>query len=144
MKNNDLIYIACDHAGFELKEQIFNLIKDKYTTEDLGTKSKDSVDYPDFAQKLAKNVLEKECKGILICGSGVGMSIAANRFAGIRAVLAHNKDYAKLSRQHNDSNVLVLGARLISFEQAQKILNIWLNTDFEGGRHQLRIAKIDL
>ncbi|MBS1982581.1 MAG: RpiB/LacA/LacB family sugar-phosphate isomerase [Bdellovibrionales bacterium] len=143
------LFIASDHAGFELKGE---LIKSRPDVEwiDLGPSSADSVDYPDYAQKLTTRMLQ-ECRGdallkpcaVLICGSGVGMSIAANRTHGVRAVLALREDVAVLSRQHNASNVLCLGSRLVSQTEASKILSAWLGASFEGGRHERRVAKMD-
>ena len=145
------LLIASDHAGFDLKK-IFIEAATSLGVEwiDLGPHDSQSVDYPKFAevlceQLLATHTLEQRLKpcGVLICGSGVGMSIAANRFEGIRAVLTQSVDVAKLSRQHNASNVLCLGARATAPEHAQKILQAWITTDFEGGRHQRRIDLMD-
>jgi ribose 5-phosphate isomerase B len=139
------LFIASDHAGYELKE----FLKNHFDTlqrevQDLGTFSDQSVDYPDFAEKLVEAVKEhRGSQGVLICGSGIGMSIAANRHKRIRAALCTNLELAKLSREHNDSNVLVLGARFTKPELASKIVEIWLNTNFQGGRHQRRIDRID-
>ena len=144
MKKNPVqkILIAADHAGFSLKEIIIkNLEKSGFQVVDLGTNSAEkSVDYPDFAQKLCKKL--KQEKGILICGSGIGISIAANRFKHIRAALCHNIKGAKLTRAHNDSNVLCLGSRMISEKSALAIVKTFLNTKFEGGRHERRVAKL--
>ncbi|MBO7537406.1 MAG: ribose 5-phosphate isomerase B [Alphaproteobacteria bacterium] len=133
------IFIASDHAGFELKEYLqtqFNLLN-------LGTHNEESCDYPVFAKKLAIR-LKNDDKGILICGTGIGMSIAANRFKNIRAALCFNEEMAKLARQHNDANVLVLGARIISPETAKTCVEKFLSTDFEGGRYQRRLELIDI
>lgn len=133
------IFIASDHAGFELKEYLqtqFNLLN-------LGTHNEESCDYPVFAKKLAIR-LKNDDKGILICGTGIGMSIAANRFKNIRAALCFNEEMAKLARQHNDANILVLGARIISPEAAKTCVEKFLSTDFEGGRHQRRLELIDI
>lgn len=132
------IFIASDHAGFELKEYLqtqFNLL-------DLGTYSTESCDYPVFAKKLVVR-LKNDDKGILICGTGIGMSIAANRFRNIRAALCFNEEMATLARQHNDANVLVLGARIIPPETAKNCVEKFLATDFEGGRHQRRLESMD-
>lgn len=139
------IAIASDHAGFELKEYIKNyLIKIGNSVEDFGTDSESSVDYPDFAKKVCKEILSGNFeRGILFCGSGVGMSISANRFKGIRAVLCHDLYTAEYSRLHNDCNVLCLPGRIIGKGVAEKIVEIWLKTPFEGGRHKRRIEKID-
>lgn len=137
------IYIASDHAGFELKSKLIELFSD-YDFIDLGPDSNNSVDYPDYAQAVSKAVLgDTASKGILLCGSGIGMSIAANRFNGIRAALCMNPELAALSRKHNNSNILVLAARFISEDEAKKIIQAWLDTDFEGDRHLKRIEKID-
>ena len=138
---NKNIYIASDHAGFDLKTK---LLKNFPKINDLGTKTDESVDYPDFAHKLTKEVLKsKKNVGILICGTGIGMSIVANRYQNIRAALCLNEKMAKLSREHNNANVLVLGSRLISCEQAIKSIIVILLTGFEGGRHQARLEKIN-
>ncbi|MEZ4872546.1 MAG: ribose 5-phosphate isomerase B [Bdellovibrionales bacterium] len=135
--------MASDHAGFELKRV---LIESPFPVQwsDLGPDSAESVDYPDFADlvcdQVRKNVVQV---GVLICGSGIGMSIRANRYPGIRAALCLTPEMAALSRQHNDANVLVLGARLTPSEQAIAILQTFITTEFEGGRHQKRVTKID-
>ena len=138
------IFIASDHAGYNLKENIKkSLIKKKNTVKDLGTNSPNSVDYPDFAHYLSKKIgKNKNSIGILICGSGIGMSMVANRHKNIRAALCHNIKSAKLSRMHNNANVLALGSRLTKREVALKCVNIFLKTPFEGGRHLRRIKKI--
>ena len=139
MKNR--IYIASDHAGFELKEEILRANRDLLL--DLGTKNKDRVDYPDFALSLVESVKkDKESKGILICGTGNGMAIAANRHKNIRAGLVFNAEITKLIRQHNDANVLVLPGRFIDIQEALKCVDIFLTTNFEQGRHKRRIQKI--
>ena len=137
---NKTVYIASDHAGFKLKSQLLKIFL-KMT--DLGTKSNESVDYPDFAHKLTKEVLKnKDNFGILICGTGVGMSIAANRKKGIRAGLVNNTKTARLIRKHNDANVLVLPGRFINTNEAKKCVQAFLSTKFESGRHKKRINKI--
>ena len=134
------IFIASDHAGFEMKNELINYFS---SLIDLGTNSNESVDYPDFAHKLTKEVLNnKGSFGILICGSGVGMSIVANRDPNIRAGLVHNAELAKLIKQHNDANVLVLPGRFIDVQEAIKCVENFLNTEFESGRHKKRIDKI--
>ncbi len=139
-----LIAIAADHAAYQLKEQLVSLLKENgYQVEDLGCHSEESVHYPLYAQELARFVLANDCLGILVCGTGIGMSISANRFKGIRAALCHSVDYAKLSREHNNSNVLVLGARFTSLEEAKAITDTWLNTEFLGARHGDRIKLIE-
>ena len=137
------IVIASDHAGFDLKEQLVKYFKNDYKFVDLGTGSLDSTDYPDFAHKLSKKVSKNDVFGVLICGSGIGMSIVANRYKKVRAALCLNEEMARLSREHNNANVLVLGSRLISLEEAIKCLCIFFSTDFEGGRHQARLEKFN-
>lgn len=139
------ICMASDHGGFELKNIILKHLQIKgYNVLDLGTDSIDSVDYPDFAIKAVKSILNKECsRGIIMCGTGIGISISANRFPGIRAALCWDSLTAKLSRQHNNSNILAMGGRLIGVELAKEIVDVWLNTEFDGGRHEGRINKID-
>ena len=138
------IVIASDHAGYSLKEYIKTfLIKKKLLLKDIGTKNGDSVDYPDYAHKLSKIIKRnKNTLGILICGSGQGMIMTANKHKNIRAALCYDAKSTKLSRLHNDANIITLGSRLISKKNALKYLNIFLNTKFEGGRHKKRIKKI--
>ncbi len=140
------IAIGSDHGGFELKEYIKNfLISENYEVIDFGTDSEKSIDYPDIAKPLCKDLLSgKFKKGILICGTGIGMSITANRFAGIRATLANDLFSAIMSRRHNNSNILVMGGRVIGKEVAKEIVKAWLKEEFEGGRHQRRLDKIEL
>ena len=139
------IAIAADHAGFEGKERVKKTLDEigvEYT--DMGTNSVDSVDYPDYARKVGEAVAAGEFdKGILVCGSGTGMAIAANKVPGIRAAVAWNEEIARLSRQHNNANVLSLAARYITDEEQSKIVKAWLSTDFEGGRHERRVEKIE-
>ncbi len=144
-KYSKKILIASDHAGFDLKKiLIAELKKMQFQVEDLGCESSTkSVDYPDYAQKLCKKITDKnQLKGILICGSGIGISIAANRFKHIRAALCNNIKSSKLSRAHNDANVICLGARLITNKTALSIAKAFFSTDFEGARHEARIAKL--
>lgn len=138
------ISIGSDHAGFELKEKIKEyLLELGHECEDFGTSSTESVDYPDFALKVAESVVKKECdRGILICGSGLGMSMAANKVPGIRAALCSNPEMAKMSREHNDANVLTIGARLMDENTAKEIVRVWLTTEFAGDRHLRRVNKI--
>jgi ribose 5-phosphate isomerase B len=138
------IAIAADHAGYDLKCALKQrLIDDGFDVVDFGTDGTESVDYPDFANVLAREVADgKSERGILLCGSGIGMSIAANRFSGIRAALVHDEEDARLARQHNDANVLVLGARRITQSKAEDCLETFLSTPFEGGRHQRRVQKM--
>ncbi len=139
------ILLASDHGGFELKEKIKQYLLEKdYDVLDLGTDSNSSCDYPVFAKKLCKEIINNtSSKGILICGTGLGMQITANRFKNIRAVCVSDTYSAKMSREHNNSNVLCLGARVLGFGLAVEILNVWLNTDFQGERHQKRLSMID-
>ena len=138
------IIIASDHAGFLLKKILIEKLRDVFEFEDLGTKGTDSVDYPDYAHKLSEKVSANiSAQGVLICGSGIGMSMVANRYKNIRAALCTNEKMAKLSKQHNNANVLVLGSRLISEEEAIKCLMMFFNTKFEGDRHQARLDKFN-
>ena len=138
---NEIIFIASDHAGFDLKKKILNSIKANII--DLGVDSKNSVDYPDYAKKLVSKInLNENSKGILICGSGIGMSIAANRDKNIRAGLAFKSEIAKVMREHNDANVLVLPGRFMNIQEALKCIENFLTTNFQGGRHQNRINKL--
>ena len=137
------IFVACDHAGLEMKRFLIGRFPG-LPWRDLGTNNSTSVDYPDFAKKLCLEIephLADSC-GVLVCGSGQGMAMAANRFKYIRAALCWNEDVAKLAREHNDANVLCLAGRLISFPIAERILLQFLNTAFEGGRHQPRVDKL--
>lgn len=135
------IVIASDHAGFVLKEKLKSfLVKKGHEVKDLGTYSKERCDYPLFAYSLAKEVSKGRFKqGILVCKSGIGNSIVANRIAGVRAALCYNVKAARLSREHNDSNILVLGSGFVNTVLAKRILSIWLNTQFQGGRHRRRL-----
>jgi ribose 5-phosphate isomerase B len=139
------IPIGSDHAGFEMKAHIARVLtKMGYEVEDLGTHSPASTDYADFAHPVAREVSSGEAKrGILLCGTGLGMSYAANRWPHVRAAVAWTPEVAKLSREHNDANILVLPSRLISDEEGVRIMEEWLNTPFDGGRHERRIAKIE-
>ena len=143
-KKINRVLLASDHAGFKLKAKIRNfLIKKGNTVLDLGTKNTDSVDYPDYAHLLSKKMKNNKNQfGILICGSGIGMVMAANKHKNIRAVLCYNKKSAKLSRQHNNANVMTIGARLIKKNAALMCVNTFLKTKFDGGRHLKRIKKI--
>lgn len=135
------IAIGCDHGGFELKRAIVPLIEQAgHTIVDLGSFSEESVDYPEFADRVCTAIGEGRCeRGILICGTGIGMSIAANRYRHIRAALCHEAFTARMSREHNDANVLCLGARVLGSALAQDIVGVWLTTEFAGGRHLRRI-----
>lgn len=138
------ISIGSDHAGFDLKEHLKNYLEEEgYEVIDEGTYSLESVDYPDFGEKVGQRVAAKEAdRGLVVCGSGIGISIAANKVPGIRCALVSEPLSARLSRQHNDANVLALGGRLIGLEMAKECLKVFLQTDFEGGRHQRRIDKL--
>ncbi|MBQ6156258.1 MAG: ribose 5-phosphate isomerase B [Bacteroidales bacterium] len=139
------IYIGSDHAGVDLKSQIKTRLQDRFEFDDAGTFTSDSVDYPDFAHKVAENVLSDSGSiGILICGTGNGMAITANKHAGIRAALCWSPEIAALAKQHNNANIIVLPARFISTEMAMDTLNAFLTAEFEGGRHQRRIDKINI
>jgi ribose 5-phosphate isomerase B len=140
----DRIAIASDHAGFEYKEKIkLFLHQIGFDSEDFGTYSIESVDYPDYAHLVSDIISKgKYNRGILICGTGIGMSITANKHKGIRAAVCESVEAAKLSRMHNDANILCLGARITPWERVEEIIKVFLNTKFEGGRHQKRIEKI--
>ena len=139
-----IVSIASDHAGFELKETIVSHLKAlKIEVIDNGPKNDDSVDYPDFAKKVVDDLIGSNAnRGILICGSGQGMAMSANKHTGIRAALCHNLEVTKLARAHNDANILTLGARVLDHETALQCVDTFFNTDFEGDRHQKRIDKI--
>jgi ribose 5-phosphate isomerase B len=139
------LLIASDHAGFELKRKLADALKRRgIAFEDLGPDSADSVDYPDYARKVAEAVSRGEAeRGLLVCGSGQGMAMTANRYHGVRAAVPWDEETARLSREHNDANVLALGGRVLAPEAAQRILEVWLETPFAGGRHERRVKKID-
>lgn len=138
------LFIAADHAGLALKAKLVQKIAEHgYEVNDLGTDSEASVDYPDYAADVAERVQRGEGIGVLVCGSGVGMSIAANRFSGVRAALCSDPFTARATRQHNDANILCLGARVVGDGLAEEILRVFLETPFEGGRHQRRVEKIE-
>ncbi|MDX2181386.1 MAG: ribose 5-phosphate isomerase B [Bryobacteraceae bacterium] len=138
------IALGADHAGFALKEQLRERLKAKgHEVLDVGTTSTESTDYPDFAEDVAHRVAKGDCdRGLLVCSTGVGMSIAANKVNGIRAALAYNEDEVRLTRAHNDANVLALSAKYTDAESADKLVEIFLNTPFDGGRHERRVNKI--
>lgn len=141
------IAIASDHGGFELKEKLKGYLKNSLKCDivDLGTNSAGSVDYPDFAHKSALMVSSGEAeRAVLICGSGIGMCMAANRHKNVRAAVLHDPYDAEMSRLHNDANVACLGGRVTSFKKGKKLLDIWFATSFEGGRHTRRVEKIEL
>ncbi len=140
------ISIGCDHAGFELKKKVKQFLQEAdHQVHDEGAFNDEATDYPDFAASVAQTVSEgRSERGILICGTGIGMSITANKLARVRAALCHSVETARLSRQHNDSNVLAIGARVLETDLALAIVAEWLKTDFDGGRHQERLEKIKL
>lgn len=140
-----MIAIGCDHGGYQLKEEIKKYLEEKEISyQDLGCMNEERVDYPNIAKEVAKQVQSKKCeKGILICRSGIGMSIVANKFKGIRCVLCHDEFTAKYSRLHNDGNILAIGADAVTKNEAICILRMWLATEFEGGRHKERIQIIE-
>jgi ribose 5-phosphate isomerase B len=139
-----MIYIGSDHGGFDLKKELFNYIKNelKMDIEDIGSYSPDPVDYPDIAFEVSKKVVENNGIGILICGTGIGMCIAANKIKGIRCALCSEEYSARITKKHNDANVLALGGRVLGVELAKSIVNAFLTNGFDGGRHGLRVAKI--
>ncbi|MBC76134.1 MAG: ribose 5-phosphate isomerase B [Halobacteriovoraceae bacterium] len=137
------IFIASDHAAFEQKEQLKEAFKDMCEFIDLGTDSEESVHYPLFGQMIAKKVLEENARGIALCGSGIGISIQVNRFKGVRGALCRDVEDAKMSRLHNNSNILCIGGRRNSISEIKDIVKTWLATEFEGGRHQTRIEMMD-
>lgn len=139
-----IIPIGADHAGYKLKEQLIEYLQGKgYEMKDFGCFSEDSIDYPDFAHPVAEMVESNEgMLGILICGSGNGINMTANKHQGIRSALCWNNEIAALARQHNDANIIALPARFVSFEEAKEMVDTFLTTEFEGGRHQRRVDKI--
>ena len=141
----EVIPIGSDHAGVELKRRLVSeLHRLGFEPLDVGTHGDDSVDYPDFAHAVAGRVERREARrGVLLCGTGLGMSYAANRHQGVRAAVAWSAEVARLSREHNDANILILPARFVSEDEGVRILQAWLDSDFEGGRHSRRVAKID-
>ena len=158
------ILIACDHAAYTVKHQLVQYIESTYSVSpynvkitDLGVYSEERVDYPDMAKKLCSKLVKSDQRdgddqkidqeydgGILLCGSGIGISIAANRHEGIRAALCHDNYTTRMSRQHNDSNVLCAGARVVGMEVLKDMVDIWMSTEFEGGRHAMRVEKIEI
>ena len=140
---NNKIFLASDHGGFSLKQTIFFFLKEKHlNVVDLGCKSIDPVDYPDYAQLLASKIKDNNSLGIIFCGTGIGVSIAVNRFSHVRAALCTSVEMASMSRKHNNANVLALGGRIITEELGKEIVFEFLNTKFEEGRHLVRINKI--
>jgi len=145
MASAEHIPIASDHAGFEMKEKLERTLTEMgYAVDDLGADSEQSSDYADFAHPLAQKVSSGEAKrGVLLCGTGLGMSYVANRYPHVRAAVAWTPEIAELARKHNDANVLVLPARYLSDDDGVRILKAWLDTPFEGGRHERRVGKIE-
>ena len=141
----DLIAIASDHGGFSLKVDIVSFLNELgYQVNDMGPKNQNSVDYPDYGIRIAQAVTQNtDSRGIVICGTGIGMSIVVNRFPGIRGTLCSDLYTAKLCREHNDSNILIMGGRVVGHGLAREIVKVWLSTPFEGGRHQKRLDKIN-
>ena len=141
----DLIVIASDHGGFSLKVDIVSFLNELgYEVYDIGPKNQNSVDYPDYGIRIAQAVTQNtNSRGIVICGTGIGMSIVVNRFTGIRGTLCSDLYTAKLCREHNDSNILIMGGRVVGYGLAREIVKVWLSTPFEGGRHQKRLDKIN-
>ena len=139
------IVIGCDHAGYDMKEKVKQYLEDKnYNIIDVGTASNESVDYPYYGHEIGKKVVEDNVfRGIAICGSGIGISIAANKIKGIRAALCTSVEHAEMSRKHNDANILALGSRMTSEKDIFNIIEVWLSTEFEGGRHLDRINMIE-
>lgn len=144
MKYTHIIPIGSDHAGFALKQKLIAFLKGLgYTVEDHGCYSEDSIDYPDFGHSVAEKVAsDPSLRGILICGSGNGINMTANKHREIRSALCWKKEIAELARQHNDANIIALPARFISTEEAQEMVKVFFETEFEGGRHQRRVDKI--
>ena len=141
----DLIAIASDHGGFSLKVDIVSFLNELgYEVNDMGPKNQNSVDYPDYGIRIAQAVTtNSDSRGIVICGTGIGMSIIVNRFPGIRGTLCSDLYTAKLCREHNDSNILIMGGRVVGHGLAREIVKVWLSTPFDGGRHQKRLDKIN-
>jgi len=142
---SEVIAVAADHAGFPLKQSLAGELQASgYRVLDLGTNNSDSVDYPEYGARMALALLEgRAARGVLICGTGIGVSIAANRHRGIRAAVCHNVETARLARAHNDANVLVLGGRIVDEVTAKSCLRTFLDTKFEGGRHERRVSMLD-
>ena len=139
-----MIVIGSDHGGLEMKEALTKVLSSRSMEfDDFGTNSGDSVDYPDFAEKVAGAVSRGEAElGILVCGTGIGMSIVANKFPGVRAALATDEFMAQMAKEHNNANILVLGGRVLTVDLATRMVNVWLDTAYAGGRHQRRLDKI--
>lgn len=145
MNKTVTIYIGCDHAGFPYKQAVIELLGEKgYLVEDQGTNAENSVDYPDFVHPVAKAVQNGTAKlGIIMCGSGNGVAMTANKYKGVRAAICWQKELAELARLHNDANIISIPVRFVSKETALEMVETFLDTEFEGGRHQRRVSKID-
>lgn len=139
-----MLFIGSDHGGLEMKAALVKvLVSRNIPVKDCGTETSDSVDYPDFAEKVAEAVSRGEAElGILVCGTGIGMSIVANKFPGVRAALVTDEFMARMAKEHNNANILVLGGRVLTEERATKMVKVWLDATYEGGRHQHRLDKI--
>lgn len=139
-----MLTIASDHGGLELKEAVKLFLGQRgFECRDIGTFNKDSVDYPDFGERVSREVSQGQAeKGILICGTGIGMSIVANKFPGVRAALVHDEFTARMCKEHNDANIICLGGRVLTPDMACRLVDVWLSAEFEGGRHQKRLDKI--
>ncbi len=143
MARNNKVALASDHRGFKMKEEVADFLKKKgFEVQDFGTKSEDSCDYPDYILKAAEAVGKGGTRAIAICHSGIGSSIAANKVKGVRAALVQSEEQARLSREHNDANMLILGSGFITLDRAKRIIETWLKTEFKGGRHARRVNKI--
>jgi ribose 5-phosphate isomerase B len=143
-RQSTVVYIGSDHAGFSIKQKTVEYVRSLgYTVHDMGTDSEESVDYPDYGVKVGRMVQEKEgACGIIFCGTGIGISIAANKVPGIRAALCTSEFHVEMARRHNDANILAMGARVSSFDDVKKMVNKWFSTPFDGGRHKRRVKKI--
>lgn len=139
-----MLVVGSDHGGYALKMAVLEMLRERAVDcADFGTDSSDSVDYPDFAAKVASAVSSGKAElGILICGTGIGMSITANKFSGVRAALVHDEFTAQMAREHNNANILAMGGRVLTSDQGKRLVEIWLDAEFEGGRHQNRLDKI--
>lgn len=144
MSDKKIIAIASDHAGFKYKTELSSYIKDLgWEVKDFGTDTEESTDYPDYAYKAAKSIADGECSfGVFVCGSGTGVTMTANKTDGIRAANCFNADMARLAREHNNAHVLCMGQNIVDIDTAKEMAKVFLDTDFEGGRHQRRVAKI--
>ena len=139
-----MIALGCDHGGFQLKQSVMKYLEEKgLEYKDFGTYTEDSCDYPMYGEAVAKAIVSGECdRGIIICGTGIGISIAANKVKGIRAAVCHNEFTAQMCREHNNAQILAMGARVLEEELALKMVDIFLNTEFAGGRHEIRVNKM--